>query len=98
MQTEVFGFGRMPLAFSARCFTARHQPAKDDCRFSCIDHPDGSLLLRASKRISGAQWHPNPVGQGLQPDRSGGGHAGLGVEVLRLSLQSQHMVEVITLV
>ena len=24
LQTEVFAYGRMPLAFSARCFTARH--------------------------------------------------------------------------
>src|SRR5690606_18859433 len=24
MQTEIFAYGRMPLAISARCFTARH--------------------------------------------------------------------------
>ena len=40
--TEVFAYGRMPLAFSARCFTARHYDLpKDDCRFCCLDHPDG---------------------------------------------------------
>ncbi|MFM9434280.1 O2-independent ubiquinone biosynthesis protein UbiV [Janthinobacterium sp. CG_23.3] len=45
MQTEVFAYGRMPLAFSARCFTARNRNlAKDDCRFSCLEHPDGLLL------------------------------------------------------
>ena len=45
MQTEVFSYGRMPLAFSARCFTARHRNLpKDDCRFSCLDHPDGLML------------------------------------------------------
>ena len=45
MQTEVFAYGRMPLAFSARCFTARHYNLpKDDCQFRCIDHPDGLAL------------------------------------------------------
>jgi collagenase-like PrtC family protease len=45
LQTEVFAYGRMPLAFSARCFTARHRNLpKDDCQFSCLDHPDGLML------------------------------------------------------
>lgn len=40
--TEVFAWGRLPLAFSARCFTARHYNLqKDDCAWRCIDHPDG---------------------------------------------------------
>ena len=43
--TEVFAFGRLPLAWSARCFTARaHNLPKDDCRFRCLDYPDGLLL------------------------------------------------------
>lgn len=43
--TEVFAFGRLPLAFSARCFTARHfHLSKDQCAFRCIEHPDGLLL------------------------------------------------------
>ena len=42
MQTEVFSYGRLPLAISARCFTARyHNLSKDDCGFRCIEHPDG---------------------------------------------------------
>jgi collagenase-like PrtC family protease len=49
MQTEVFGFGRLPLAFSARCFTARHHRlAKDACEFRCRDDRDG-LLVRSSE-------------------------------------------------
>ncbi len=45
LETEVFAYGRMPLAFSARCFTARHRNLpKDDCRFSCVEHPDGLVL------------------------------------------------------
>ncbi|MEJ6007210.1 U32 family peptidase [Paucibacter sp. AS339] len=47
VETEVFGFGRMPLAFSARCFTARHHRlSKDQCEFRCRDDADG-LLLRS---------------------------------------------------
>jgi collagenase-like PrtC family protease len=45
METEVFAFGKLPLAFSARCFTARHYGLnKDDCQFKCLDHPDGMLV------------------------------------------------------
>ncbi|MGF1546180.1 MAG: U32 family peptidase [Thiotrichales bacterium] len=45
MQTEVFAFGRLPLAYSARCFTARrYNLQKDDCQFRCLDHPDGLAL------------------------------------------------------
>ncbi|MGQ3053322.1 MAG: U32 family peptidase [Roseateles sp.] len=45
VQTEVWGFGRLPLAFSARCFTARHHRLqKDDCQFRCRDDADGLLL------------------------------------------------------
>ncbi|MCK6434733.1 MAG: U32 family peptidase [Aquabacterium sp.] len=47
--TEVFIFGRMPLAFSARCFTARHHRlTKDECDFRCRDDADG-LLLKTSE-------------------------------------------------
>jgi O2-independent ubiquinone biosynthesis protein UbiV len=39
---EVFGFGRAPLAISARCYHARlHNLAKDNCRFVCAADPDG---------------------------------------------------------
>ncbi len=47
--TELLTFGRMPLAFSARCFTARHHRlSKDQCEFRCRDDADG-LLLRTSE-------------------------------------------------
>lgn len=46
LQTEVFAFGPLPLAFSARCFTARaHDLDKDDCRFLCVDDPEGLQAL-----------------------------------------------------
>ncbi|MCX7193649.1 MAG: U32 family peptidase, partial [Proteobacteria bacterium] len=45
VETEVFVYGKLPLAFSARCFTARHYDLnKDDCQFKCIEHPDGLTL------------------------------------------------------
>lgn len=45
VETEVFAFGRLPLAWSARCYTARALDLpKDACGFRCIDYPDGILL------------------------------------------------------
>jgi collagenase-like PrtC family protease len=45
LEAEVFGYGRMPLAFSARCFTARRMNRqKEDCGYACIDFPDGMVL------------------------------------------------------
>jgi collagenase-like PrtC family protease len=45
IETEVFAYGKLPLAFSARCFTARHYDLnKDDCQFKCLDHPEGLTL------------------------------------------------------
>lgn len=42
IEVELFAWGRLPLAHSARCFTARaHGRPKDDCGFVCIEHPDG---------------------------------------------------------
>ncbi|MGN8554585.1 UNVERIFIED_CONTAM: U32 family peptidase [Microbacterium sp. SLM126] len=42
MDLEAMVWGRMPLAFSARCFTARHHRLrKDACEFRCMDYPDG---------------------------------------------------------
>ena len=44
--TEVFSYGYLPLAWSARCFTARaYDLPKDDCQFRCLDHPDGLAVF-----------------------------------------------------
>jgi len=41
-EVEIFAHGHLPLAYSARCFTARlANRAKDDCGFRCIDYPAG---------------------------------------------------------
>ena len=97
METEVFVYGHMPLAFSARCFVARHgNVAKDDCEFRCIQHPDGLLMrTRESEEfllLNGTQTQSartcsllselNPMQQ-------------MGVDVVRVSPQSHHMAEVL---
>lgn len=41
-EVEVFSYGYLPLAYSARCFTARAEnKAKDDCETCCIKFPTG---------------------------------------------------------
>ncbi|CAH0526764.1 U32 family peptidase [Vibrio hippocampi] len=41
-EVEVFSHGYLPLAYSARCFTARAEnKAKDDCETCCIRYPTG---------------------------------------------------------
>ena len=97
LETEVLAYGRLPLAFSARCFTARHHNLpKDDCGFRCIEHPDGQLLHTR-------EGEPFLVLNGIQT-QSARVHnlinkvpalRALGVDVLRLSPQSQHMTELI---
>lgn len=97
LETEVFAYGRLPLAFSARCFTARHYNLpKDDCGFSCIQHPDGQLLQtregEAFLVLNGIQTQSARVHNLIQDIPS---LRALGVDVLRLSPQSQHMAELI---
>lgn len=97
LQTEVFAYGRLPLAYSARCFTARHHNLpKDDCRFSCLQHPGGLLLkTRASEDflvLNGTQTQSAKVYNLV--DTLGDMQA-LGVDVVRLSPQAEHMAEVV---
>ncbi|OEE74851.1 U32 family peptidase [Vibrio ordalii] len=41
-EVEVFSHGYLPLAYSARCFTARAENrAKDECETCCIKYPTG---------------------------------------------------------
>lgn len=44
-EVEVFSYGHMPLAYSARCFTARSENRpKDDCQLCCIKYPQGRQI------------------------------------------------------
>ncbi|HEF8771749.1 U32 family peptidase [Providencia manganoxydans] len=45
-EVEVMSYGYLPLAYSARCFTARSENrAKDDCETCCIHYPQGRKVL-----------------------------------------------------
>ena len=97
METEVFAYGRLPLAFSSRCFTARHYNLqKDSCQFRCIDHPEGLLMNTREGEgfltINGTQTQSGKVHSLAQHL---GELAGTSVTGLRLSPQSQHMAEVV---
>ncbi|MBK0002849.1 U32 family peptidase [Erwinia sp. S38] len=44
-EVEVMSYGYLPLAYSARCFTARSENrSKDDCQTCCINYPQGRSL------------------------------------------------------
>ena len=97
LQAEVMVWGRMPLAFSARCFTARHfHLRKDECGFRCIDYPDG-LALRTQEAgdflaINGIQTQS---AQCLDLLEQAGELYGMGVEVLRVSPQSRGSLDAV---
>lgn len=41
-EVEIFSYGHLPLAYSARCFSARAQnKPKDKCETCCIEYPQG---------------------------------------------------------
>lgn len=90
---EVFAFGHIPLAWSARCFTARAQNrAKDDCQLCCLQHPKGQL-------ISSQEQEPLFILNGIQT-QSGKRHNLINdldslvplADALRLSPEAQGMV------
>lgn len=95
MQSEVMVWGRMPLAFSSRCFTARHYRLdKDHCEFRCIEHPDGLNLRTREGRdflaINGIQTQSSHC---LDLIDQAPALAALGVEVLRVSPHSTGTLE-----
>jgi collagenase-like PrtC family protease len=99
LETEVFALGRLPLAYSARCYTARSlNLPKDDCRFKCIDYPDGRLLKTREDQpflvLNGIQTQSALTHQALDELP---GLASLAVDVLRISPQHQHSMEIIGL-
>lgn len=96
-EIEVAGWGRLPLAYSARCFTARALDlAKDDCGFRCIDYPDGLPL--ASR-----DGTPFLTVNGIQVQTSGACDLGpeleelraAGVDLVRLCPQRDGMAEIV---
>ncbi|MDQ5902459.1 MAG: O2-independent ubiquinone biosynthesis protein UbiV [Pseudomonadota bacterium] len=97
VETEVFVFGKLPLAFSARCFTARHYNLnKDDCQFKCLDHPEGMTLKtregQAFLCINGIQTMSaqsyNLLGE-VATMRE------MGIDIIRLSPQPKYTTEIV---
>jgi collagenase-like PrtC family protease len=95
VEAELFAYGRLPLALSARCFTARrYNVQKENCGFRCIDFPDGLALDTRDGEpflaLNGIQTQSagvyNLVGEAGAAKRA-------GVDLLRLSPQSQGTAE-----
>ncbi len=97
VETELFAYGRMPLTLSARCFTARsHNLPKDDCRFVCLDYPEGRLMSTREQEpflvLNGIQTlsaMTNSLLSHLDEIRR------LEVDVLRISPQAQNTDQVV---
>jgi collagenase-like PrtC family protease len=99
VETEVFALGRLPLAYSARCYTARsHNLPKDDCQFKCIDYPDGRMLKTREGQeflvLNGIQTQSALTHQALDQLPEFGS---LGVDVIRISPQFNHTMQIIEL-
>ncbi len=99
METEISVYGKAPLAFSARCFTARHfNLQKDDCQFRCAEHIDG-LPLHTQEgaplfTINGTQTQSAKIYSLLGELRE---LQTAGINVLRIHPQAQHTVDIINL-
>ncbi|MBF0095847.1 MAG: U32 family peptidase [Magnetococcales bacterium] len=98
-EMEVFAYGRLPLTFSARCYTARaFHLAKSNCQYKCGDFPDGMevrtqedasfLTVNGTQTMSALLYNLLPDLPLLQR---------MGVNVLRLSPQSKAMPEIVSI-
>lgn len=97
VETEVFVHGRLPLAYSARCFTARrYRLQKDNCEFRCIEFPDGMALKtregEAFLTINGIQTQSAKL---YHLERELPELAGAGAGLIRISPQSEGMIELV---
>ena len=97
VETEVFVDGKLPLAFSARCFTARHYGLnKDDCHFKCIEHPEAMPLKTREGQpflaINGIQTMSAQTYNLLAevPEMRK-----MGIDIIRVSPQPTQMPEII---
>ena len=97
VEAEVFAYGRLPLAFSARCFTARRfNLQKEACEFRCLGYPDGMPLKTREGEpfltINGVQTQSALV-YNLLPEVDSLRRAGIGI--LRVSPQSEGTAQVL---
>ncbi|HEY5896169.1 MAG TPA: U32 family peptidase [Burkholderiales bacterium] len=97
VEVEVFGHGRMPLALSARCFTARrYNRQKEDCGYACLDFPDG---MEAKTQEGDAFLALNGVQTLSHTVHSLIGDTGpllqAGIDIVRISPQSSGTIELL---
>lgn len=97
IETEVFSYGHLPLAYSARCFTARYRELpKDNCQFKCIEYPEGVHVKSQEKQelfnINGIQTQSayvyNLLGQIPEMQK-------IGVDICRISPRYQDTNQII---
>lgn len=94
---EVFAWGHLPLAFSARCFTARAADRpKDDCGFICQQYPDGLPLASQEGQVlftlNGIQTLSGACSNLLAEYPS---MQAMGIQALRLSPRLTGMAQVV---
>ena len=99
LETEIFAWGKIPLAYSSRCFTARHYNLnKDSCEFRCLDHEHGLTMNTREGQpfltINGIQTM-SYGSQCLLPHHAD--MVAIGVNILRLSPQLTDMPRIIEL-
>lgn len=98
VETEIFVFGHMPLAFSARCFTARNfDLPKDACKLKCIDFESGMELKSKEGEllftVNGIQTMSGvPVNYLSFVDEM----KSLGVDILRISPVADGTLDIIS--
>jgi len=95
VEAELFGWGRLPLAFSARCFTARRfNRQKENCAYRCLEYPDGMPLDTREGEpflaLNGVQTQSARIYNLIREAATLGEG---GVEVVRVSPQSEGTVE-----
>lgn len=96
-ETEVFSYGKLPLAFSARCFSARASNlTKDDCQLACAQNAHGLVVYSQ-------ETQPLFTLNGIQTQSAGiynlltelSTMYDMGVDVVRLSPQMEGMPDII---
>ena len=98
-EIEVFAWGHLPLAYSARCFTARAENLpKDDCGFICQNYPDGIPMTTQEGQVlftlNGIQTMSGGISNLLAEYPR---MQSMGIDALRLSPRSENMGEIVQL-
>jgi collagenase-like PrtC family protease len=93
---ELFGFGRLPLALSGRCYHARSGGLhKDACQFVCERDPDGRTITTVEGAPFLAMNGIQTLSYGIQVAAASVDQlAGAGIRALRLSPHAVDMVAV----